>query len=127
MPFSPDFDEDFVQMPLPLRASPHRFGPTFPDLVREVRSEPVDPKADTLVADIDAALMQQVFDVSKRVRKSDVHHHTELDDLGRGFEVPERVFAHFPRLNALPGRLKAGSADNASSSIDFMFDPSSSA
>jgi hypothetical protein len=48
-----------------------------------------------------------------RQRKSDIHQLANLGDLGRGLEVAERVLAHFPRLNALPGHLKAGSADIA--------------
>ena len=64
------------------------------------------------MADIDAALVQQVFDVSKREWKSDVHQHAQLDDLGRGFEVPERVLGHFLRLNTRIGHLKTVSADN---------------
>ena len=81
--------------------------------MREESAEPIYPETDAFVADVDPTLMQQGFDVSKRERKSDVHHHTELDDLGRGFEVPERVLGHFLSLTALPGRLKAGSPDNA--------------
>ncbi len=39
------------------------------------------------MADVDASLMQQVFDIPKREWKSDVQHHCEADDLGAGFEV----------------------------------------
>ncbi len=41
------------------------------------------------MADIDPALMQQIFDIPKREWKSDVQHHRKADDLGTGFEVFE--------------------------------------
>jgi hypothetical protein len=59
------------------------------------------------MAYVDAALVQEVFDIPKRQRKSDLHQHAKPDDLGRRFEVPEGVLAHFPRLSALFGRLKS--------------------
>jgi hypothetical protein len=34
------------------------------------------------MADVDAALVQKVFDIAKRERKSDVHQYAKLDDLG---------------------------------------------
>jgi hypothetical protein len=40
-----------------------------------------------------------------------MHQHAKLDDRGRGLEVAEGVLAHFPKLTALPGHLKVGSAD----------------
>jgi hypothetical protein len=43
------------------------------------------------MADVDAALVEQVFDVSKRQPEPDIHHHRQADDLRRGFEVAERV------------------------------------
>ncbi len=41
------------------------------------------------MADIDASLMPQVFDITKRKRKPDVQHHRKTDDLGAGFEILE--------------------------------------
>ncbi len=32
------------------------------------------------MADVDPALLEQVFHVSKRERKSDIHHDRKLDD-----------------------------------------------
>lgn len=58
------------------------------------------------MTDVYTALVQKVFDIAERKRKSDIHQHAKLDDLGRSLEVPERAFADFPRLPALPGRLK---------------------
>jgi hypothetical protein len=112
VPFAAYLHEDLVQLLPPLGATSHRFRSAFPDLVREVCAEAVDPEADTFVADINAALVQQVFNIPKRERKSDIHQYGELDDFGRGFEVAERVLDHFLRLNTRNGHLKSGSADN---------------
>jgi hypothetical protein len=43
------------------------------------------------VADIDAALMQKIFDIPQRKRKSDVQHHCEADNLGAAVKILERV------------------------------------
>ena len=58
-----DFDEDLVQVALPLRTPPHGFGPPFPDLVCEVCAEAVDSEADTFVTYINAAFVEKVFDI----------------------------------------------------------------
>ena len=107
-----DFDEYLVQVPSPLRASPHRFRPALADLMGEVSTEAVDPKPDAFVADINAALVEKVFDIAQRQRESDIHHHAKLDDLRRGFKVAKRVLAHLPKLNARYAHLKSGSFDN---------------
>ena len=75
MSLASDFDEDLVQVPLPLRAPPHGFGPPFPDLVSEVRTEPIDPETDVFVANVDPTLVQEVFDIAQRQRESDIHEY----------------------------------------------------
>jgi hypothetical protein len=109
---SSNLDEDLIQVPLPLWAASYRFRPMFPDLVREVSAEPINPEADTFVTDIDPAFVEKVLDIAQRQRESDIHHHAKLDDLRRGFKVAKRVRGHFPRLNAKTARLTPGSADN---------------
>jgi hypothetical protein len=47
------------------------------------------------MADLDAALMQEVFDVPKPKREPDIHHDRELDDLGRCL-VAKWVLGHLP-------------------------------
>ena len=42
------------------------------------------------MADLDPALVQQIFDIPKRERETDVQHHRKADDLGTGFEVLKR-------------------------------------
>lgn len=52
-----------IRRGLPLRDLAHMVGPTNADLAGEHRTEPVDPAPHALVADIDAALVQKVFDI----------------------------------------------------------------
>ena len=49
------------------------------------------------MADIDAALDQQIFDLSQRQRVADIHHHREPDDLWRTVEIAEGVL-HLVKL-----------------------------
>ena len=65
------------------------------------------------MADIDPTLMEQVFDIPKRERKSDIHHYRKLDDLGRRIEIAKRVLARIEKLHARIDRLKSSSADSA--------------
>ena len=52
--------------------------------------------------DVDAALVQQVLDVSKRQRVADIHHHREADDLRRGLEVTKNArVAHARKATAI--------------------------
>ena len=47
------------------------------------------------MADVDAALVQKIFDVPQRQRKSDVHHNRQTDDFGAAVEILEWVvFCH---------------------------------
>ena len=72
------------------------------------------PEPDSFVADIDAALMEQVLDVPKRKRKPDIEHHREADDLGAGLEVAEGgSFAHLATLRNRRALLKTVSSDKA--------------
>ena len=56
--------------------------PVSSDLSGKHRAKPVPPKPNRFVADIDAALVQQILDISKRKWKPDIHHHRQADDLG---------------------------------------------
>ena len=59
-----DFHEDLVDMPLPIRVTAHPTGPGFADLRGEKRAKPHPLKSDGIVADVNAALMQEVFHIS---------------------------------------------------------------
>tara|TARA_R110000868_G_scaffold319042_1_gene579804 strand:+ start:350 stop:484 length:135 start_codon:yes stop_codon:yes gene_type:complete len=43
--------------------------------MRKVCAETVDPETDAFVADIDAALVEKVFNVPKGQRESDIHEY----------------------------------------------------
>ncbi len=74
------------------------------------------PEPHRLVADVDAALVQQVFDVAERQREPDVHHHRQADNLRARLEVAERgTFCHRGRVGRSPPRLKPSCSDKACS------------
>lgn len=52
---------------------------------------PVPPLPNRLVADVDAPLEQQVFDVPQGQREPHVHQHRQPDHLRRGVEAFERA------------------------------------
>jgi len=61
-----DLHKHLVQMPLPLWQMSHSFRSVLANLVREVRPEPIDPVADRFMANIEPALVKQVFDIAQR-------------------------------------------------------------
>ncbi len=54
------------------------------------------------MADIDASLVQQIFDISQRMRKPDVQHHSKADDLGLVLKNLNEVGLFIPQRYALP-------------------------
>jgi hypothetical protein len=64
------------------RKALHPADPLAPDVSGEHRAEAVPPQPDRLVANVDAALEQQVFDVPQAQREADIHQHRETNDLG---------------------------------------------
>ena len=92
-----DLHEDLIQMPTPLGEAAHvRYSP-LSDLSGEHRAKPVPPKSDSLMADVDPALGQQILDIAQRQRVSHVHHHDQTDHFWRAVEISERA-AHGPKL-----------------------------
>ena len=74
----------------------------------------VPPKANRLMANINATLMQQILHISKRKRKPEVHHHRKADDFGRRLEVAKwAAFCHPPKLRGCPARLNQFCSDSA--------------
>lgn len=79
--------------------------PQLPDLGGEHGAEPVSSKPDRLVADLDAALVQQVVDVPQRERERDIQHHGQADDLRARLEILEWAgFGHSGRLPGAPAQ-----------------------
>ena len=91
-----DLHENFVEVPQSLTEMTHRPHPAATDLYREDRPEAVPPKADCRRRDVNAALMQQVFDIPKRERVAHIHHHRQAEDLGRRLEVAENTGVAHP-------------------------------
>jgi hypothetical protein len=97
--FAVDLYELLVQMPLQVRMTAKVLNPFSSNLRGKHRTETVPQEPHGFMADIDAALMQQILDVAKGKRKPDVHHHSKVDDLQRCFEVTEwAVFFHLETL-----------------------------
>ena len=71
------------------------------------------------MADIDAALVQKVLDVSKRKRETDVHHDRQADDLGACLEVTKwTAFGHDRTVGKRPARLNQISSDRARQTLE---------
>src|SRR5271166_1800751 len=92
-----DLHKDLIQMPTPLGEAAHVRYPPLSDLGGEHRAKPVPPKSDSLMADVDPPLGQQILDVAQRQRVPDVHHHDQTDHFWRAVEISKRV-AHGPKL-----------------------------
>jgi hypothetical protein len=60
-----DLHKDLIQMPPPLGKAAQMRNPLLSDLCREHRAKPVPPKSDSLMADVDPALGQQILNVAQ--------------------------------------------------------------
>jgi len=67
------------------------------DLDSEQQAKPMPAEPDGLVANVDATLMEQIFDAPKRKREAHVKHHHLADDLWAGFEIEEWGAIFLPR------------------------------
>ena len=84
----------------------------LPDLRGDHWTKPVPPETHGLVADINATLEQQIFDLPQRERITNVHHHREADDLRLTVKITEAT-SHCRRLRNVTNRLKRIYSDNA--------------
>nr|WP_233348652.1 hypothetical protein [Henriciella algicola] len=62
---SADLHQDLVEVPLPLTDFPHIVRTANADLAGKHRAQAINPEPHALVADINSALMEQVFDIPK--------------------------------------------------------------
>ena len=88
--------------------------PFSSDLRGKQRAKPVPPKSNRLVADLDAALMQKIFDIPKRKWIAHIRHNRQADNLRARLEVLEYVeFGHDWTLRNHPTLHKPVSSDTA--------------
>ena len=62
-------------------ARPNALNPALPDLGCEHRTKPMPPVSDRLVADLNAALVQQIFNIPELQREPDAKHLGQADNL----------------------------------------------
>lgn len=110
--FAGDLHENLVEMPTPLLDLAHGMGAAFVDHPDEECTEAIDPCSNAFITDIDTPFVQQVFDIPKGKWVSDVHHHRNLDHLGRCFEILERRFDHEKAVGQGICMRKTGSPNN---------------
>lgn len=101
-----DLHIDPIEMPTPLAEAAHPADPLSANVCREHRTKAIPPEPDGFMANVDAALKQQIFDVAQRQREPDIRQHHKADRLRRGVEAPEGArresagFARYPRTIA---------------------------
>ncbi len=112
MPLTIHLHKNLIHLPLPFGEYAQLLNTLSSDLSSKHWAKPVPPIPDSFVAHVDASLVQQVFDISKREWETDVKHHRKADDLGAGFEVLKRgKIGYGQKLRNTPARLKPSSSD----------------
>ncbi len=89
IPLAIHLNKNLIHVPLSFGACSQWLNTLPSDLSSKHWAKPVPPIPDSFVAHVDASLMQQIFDVPKRERETDVQHNRQADDLGAGFIVFE--------------------------------------
>ncbi len=88
--------------------------PFSSDLRAKQRAEQVPPEPHRPMADLNAALVQQIFDILERQRVPDIHHHRQADDFRGRLKVAKRgAFCHPAKLGVRPARLNQFSSGSA--------------
>ena len=80
--------KDFIKVPLP-GARLQAPCPSLFNLACELRTKPVPPVPNGIIANIYAPFMKKVFYISQREWKSHIQHDCKLDELWTSFEVAE--------------------------------------
>jgi hypothetical protein len=74
------------------------------DLCRKHLPQAFPPEEHRPMRDIDAACVEQIFDVPKRERELDINHHRKAEDRRGSREIFERI-THCGRLENRAGAL----------------------
>jgi hypothetical protein len=113
--------EHLVHVPLQNRISAHLADPLLADPSGKLQAKSVPPKSNFLVADLDATLVQNILDIPKRKRKTNIHHDGQTDDLGARLKVAkEAAFCHPTKLQNRPALLNQFSSDSALKWVDWF-------
>ena len=78
-----DLRYHLVKMPSPMAKASHATDPLAANFGGKQRADPVPPEPNGFVADINAALEQQILHIPEAEGEPDVHHHRPADHLGR--------------------------------------------
>jgi hypothetical protein len=107
VPFTIDLHKHLIKVPLPIRMTVCLVT-SFPrNLCSKHWPEAVPPKPDRFMAYIYTPFMKKVLHITKRKRKSNVHHYCKTDDFRAGFEVVKwGTFRHSAWLQISPARFK---------------------
>ena len=106
-----DLHKHLIKVPTPA-AGLHTLGPALSDFGSELGAKSMPPVPNGLVANIDAAFMQQIFHIAERQREPDVQHHRQADDLWARFEIAKRRrLGHERTLPTTLPRLKSSYSD----------------
>ena len=101
-----DLHENLVEVSPPVGQGPPSLDPLATDLGGEHWAEAVPPAAHSLVADLDPAFVQQIFDVVWRERVTDIAHHRPANDSGAHLEGAKAgALGHAGRLR---GQVRSG-------------------
>ena len=65
-----------------------------------------------VVSHVEAAFVQQIFDLAQRQREANIHHHRKANDLGRRIEIAEGIL-HATKLRNGRSPLKPVCSDKA--------------
>lgn len=77
----------------------------------------MQPMSNRFMTDIDAAFIQQIFDIANGQREANVRHHRQADDLAARFETAKWIkFGYLQKLQIRPAPLKLVSSDKTSRS-----------
>jgi len=78
-----DLHKHLIDVPAPLTKTSHPADPLTLDIRCKHWTEPVPPVPDRLMANVDPALREQIFDIPQAQRKPNIHHHHKPNDFWR--------------------------------------------
>jgi len=106
--------EHFIQVPLPIGVCAGA-GYVFCGFLQQKSAQIGPPESNRFMADVDAALVQQVLNIPERKREPDIHHDRRAMNFRAAVEILERAaFCHGETLRNRTSCFKANPSDTAS-------------